>query len=67
MRRGGGRHSGGQAMRSRDDADRESLARARRLYASGDMARMEVGTTRGLREIHAYIFGGIYDLAGRST
>lgn len=52
-------------MTSRADADRESLARARRLYASGDIGAMEVGTTRGLRQIHAYIFGGIYDFAGQ--
>lgn len=52
-------------MRSRDDADRESLSRARRLYETGDIETMEVGTTRGLRQIHAYIFGGIYDFAGQ--
>ena len=25
---------------------------------------MEVGTTRGLQQIHAYLFGGLYDFAG---
>ena len=26
---------------------------------------MEVGTTRGLQQIHAYLFGGLYDFAGQ--
>lgn len=25
----------------------------------------EVGTTRGLQQIHAYLFGGLYDFAGQ--
>lgn len=38
---------------------------AYRLYESGDINGMEVGTTLGLCQIHHYLFDGLYDFAGK--
>jgi cell filamentation protein len=45
--------------------DKESLKNAYRLFETGDIARIEIGTTKGLQEIHIYLFGGLYDFAGK--
>ena len=42
-----------------------SLANAQCLFASGDIDSLEIGTTRGLQQIHEYLFGGLYDFAGQ--
>ena len=47
------------------DIDAQSLENARRLYESGDIEGMEAGTVRGLRQVHEYLFRGLYDFAGQ--
>jgi cell filamentation protein len=44
--------------------DGKSLEKAFKLIDSGDIDRIEIGTTKGLQEIHAYIFSDLYDFAG---
>ena len=46
------------------EIDRLSKENAYRLYDSGDIHRLEVGTTKGLQDIHRYLFQGLYDFAG---
>jgi cell filamentation protein len=42
-----------------------SKQKARQLFDSGDISKVEAGTFAGLSFIHAYLFGDIYDFAGR--
>ena len=45
--------------------DKESLQKAYRLFESGDIDRMEVGTIKGQQELHEYLFDGLYHFAGK--
>lgn len=42
-----------------------SKQKAKQLFESGDIDRMEIGTFKGLAQIHAYLFGDIYEFAGK--
>ncbi len=44
--------------------DRRSLENAYRLFETGDINAIEIGTTKGLQQIHKYLFNGLYDFAG---
>ncbi len=45
--------------------DEKSKQKAYELFDSGFIDNIEVGTAKGLRQIHGYIFGGLYDFAGQ--
>ena len=45
--------------------DGQSKKKAYTLFESDLINEMEVGTIRGLQQIHAYLFGGLYDFAGQ--
>lgn len=42
-----------------------SKQKAKQLFDSGDIAKVEVGTFAGLAFIHGYLFDGIYHFAGK--
>ena len=42
-----------------------SKQKAKQLFESGDINQVEVGNFKGLAEIHFYLFGDIYEFAGK--
>ena len=50
---------------SDESIDGKSKTKAYALFESSFIKNIEVGTTRGLLQIHAYLFGGLYDFAGQ--
>ena len=49
----------------KDSIDGKSREKAYAMWESGLMDSVEIGTTRGLQQIHGYLFGGLYDFAGQ--
>lgn len=47
------------------EIDAASLEKARALFENGAIDRIEIGTVQGLCDIHAALFGGLYDFAGK--
>jgi cell filamentation protein len=46
------------------DSDGISKQRAIKLFDSPDLSSFEIGTIKGLQQIHEYLFGGLYGFAG---
>ena len=45
--------------------DGKSKTKAYALFESSLINSIEIGTTKGLQQIHAYLFGGLYDFGGQ--
>jgi cell filamentation protein len=50
---------------SDDTIDGKSKTKAYALFDSSLLDEIEVGTAKGLQQIHGYLFGGLYDFAGQ--
>jgi len=50
---------------SDESIDGKSKTKAYALFESSFINSIEIGTTKGLQQIHAYLFGGLYDFAGQ--
>lgn len=50
---------------SDNSLDGQSKKKAYTLFESNLINDFEVGTTKSLQQIHAYLFGGLYDFAGQ--
>ena len=50
---------------SDETIDTKSKSKAYALFGSSLLDTVEVGTIKGLQQIHGYLFGGLYDFAGQ--
>lgn len=49
---------------TQNEIDRASIGQAKRLFESGEVYKIEVGTMMGLQAIHKALFAGLYPFAG---
>ena len=50
---------------SNESIDGKSKTKAYALFESSFINNIDVGTIKGLQQIHSYLFGGLYDFAGQ--
>ena len=50
---------------SDETVDGKSKSKAYALFDSSLLETLEVGTVKGLQQVHGYLFGGLYDFAGQ--
>jgi cell filamentation protein len=53
------------AGNAQNTIDEQSKQKAKRLFDTGEINTVEVGTVAGLTHIHKYLFGGLYSFAGK--
>ena len=46
------------------ELDKKSLENAKGLFSSKQIDNIEVGTVKGLQQVHKYLFDNLYDFAG---
>lgn len=47
------------------EIDKKSLEQAKKIFETGEIYKIEVGTLAGLLEIHKKLFENLYDFAGK--
>ena len=47
------------------EINKKSLENAKKLFTSGEIEKIEIGTTKGLQMIHKELFDGLYGFAGK--
>ena len=50
---------------SDETVDTKSKTKAYALFESSLLDSIEIGTVNGLKQVHGYLFGGLYDFAGK--
>lgn len=50
---------------TQNEIDRQSLEKAKLLFSTGRIGEIEIGSTKGLQDIHLYLFDGLYPFAGQ--
>ena len=50
---------------SENSLDGQSKKKAYTLFEGNILEQIEAGTAKGLQQIHAYLFGGLYEFAGQ--
>ena len=53
------------ALNTQSTIDEQSKEKAKQLFDTGEIDKIEVGTLNGLIQIHKYLFGGLYIFAGQ--
>ena len=47
-----------------NEIDKKSKEFAKKLFTSNDINNIEIGTVKGLQQIHKYLFDNLYNFAG---
>ena len=59
------RHNIKDRRMNTNEIDKLSLVKAHALFDTGDISCIEIGTVKGLCDIHCYLFDGLYEFAGK--